>query len=90
METKFYKLFPNGICFDTAGHGTLMQDRYNELDDEKIKYIENATYMHHEMYKMLESLVEKIEEVIVCEGHYFNDEDKKIKSLLEKARGEHE
>ena len=77
MKTKFDELFPNGICFDTAGHGTLMQDRYNELSEESIAYIETATLMHHERYKMLLDVRKGI-----AEDYWIKD----IEELLEKAR----
>lgn len=92
MKTKFNELFPNGICFDTAGHGTLMQDRYNELDDGKIDYIETATLMHHEMYEMLLKQSELMG--FLDEQTHPNIELDAVKyeidRLLAKARGEHE
>jgi hypothetical protein len=58
MKEKFNKLFPYGIDFDSANHGALMQNRYDELDENQIEYIENSTLNFADMYEMLEALKE--------------------------------
>lgn len=80
MKDKYRKLFPNGIDFYSAMHGTLMQNRYDELGQEQINYIEDATLHFADMYEMLESTLFNED----LSDEYYN----KIESLLKRARGE--
>lgn len=80
MEDKFENLFPCGVDFDTAGSGTLMQNRCSELGREQIDYIENATVNFSELYEMLGSVYINFEL-----GDRF---EKEIESVLKRARGE--
>lgn len=57
MENKSKKLFPYGVCFEVSNNGYLMQDRYGEMDDEKVNYIENAVIMYDEVVNLLDILV---------------------------------
>ena len=94
METKFTKgewIIKNNF---QVGYNVNFGDGFFTIADCQV-FSEGKANAHliaaaPEMYEMLESLVEKIEEVIVGEGHYFNDEGEKIKNLLAKARGEYE
>ena len=67
MKEKYKELFPNGICFDGAMHGTLMQNRYDELGQEQINYIEDATLNFADMYEMLDSLKEDLPTLTPCQ-----------------------
>ena len=58
MKDKFNKLFPNGLDFDTDVSESALLDRYNQLTNDHVKYIENATLNFADMYEMLESLQE--------------------------------
>jgi hypothetical protein len=85
MREKFNELFPYGIDFDSAGHGTIMQNRYDELGENQIEYIENATLAHADMYEMLKLAISLMDGDSIEDFTY---QYKEIESLLKRARGE--
>lgn len=85
MKDKFKKLFPNGIDFDSSTHGALMQNRYDELGQEQINYIEDATLNFADMYEMLELAMSLMDGDSIEDFTY---QYKEIESLLKRSRGE--
>jgi hypothetical protein len=94
MKEKFNELFPYGIDFDSAGHGTLMQNRYDELGENQIEYIENATLNFADMYKHIEEDIEILKRQSkqhVLGSHELRAINLRIETkqkLLKRARGE--
>lgn len=94
MRDKYKKLFPNGIDFDSAVHGTLMQNRYDELGQEQINYIEDATLNFADMYKHIEEDIEILKrqaKQYVFGSYELRSINLRIETkqkLLKRARGE--
>jgi hypothetical protein len=71
-----------------------IQNRYDELNDDQVQYIENAAYMFDDMYRMLEDVkvcYSNLIEFSVLPSQYktgINELIERIEKLLAKARGE--
>jgi hypothetical protein len=89
MKDKFNELFTYGIDFDSAGHNTLMQNRYDELGENQIEYIENATLNFADMYEMLEQSKEMLINIHRNTGSLgAKAKVEEIEQLLKRAGGE--